>query len=309
MNAEYLKVSELDEKTYINADNLGIVFTMFEKQLISKCRQVYYKYSYSEELWFTYKDLFTDTYLKMRNNLKADNVEFESLDNFFAYFYTSCKRIFIDYIIRKKRAKVRVEDVSYNYLYKDDYNDILDNIFDAFCYSKLEYDISAYKNKLEYDTDKYLLNALTKNWSNEKICKGLKVSRGNLRAAVFRFRNRFFKILQEDGVIPTHIKYEDIPKSSKPFEDVIENGWYNRNYLINDYPFESSDEEKIRCILDNFNNLKFNDIFMIYNTNIVSNRKITLKNVKRQCMHELHKLRLKGLVSFVEGHVELINKD
>lgn len=295
------------EQTFITSNSIDLIFTIYKKELMLRCRQIEYKYNRGNEEWFTYKDLFSESYIKMKNTLRKNGKEFESLDHFYRFYYTVARDLCVDYIVKIVRRSKRY-DVIKTYMYDESLSDEYDTILGVFTFADPEFDMTIYADKLTSEIDKKILFGLKNKWSNEKLSKHLKVCRNTLRQNIFQFRKRMFRILQNEGIINENLKYEQLHnKYSKPYEDHKYDP-LSDDYLINEYPFEGSSYDKVKCIVSNFNKLKFKDVFNVYNINYVGLSPLIIKNTRTIVMHELHKLKKEGFVTFLDGVIYLNNK-
>ena len=296
----------MNEQTFITSNSVDIIFTMYKKELILRCKQIEAKYNRRNEEWFTYKDLFSESYIKIKNSLRKNGKEFESLDHFYRFYYTLTKELCIDYITKIVRRRRRYDAIK-PYMYDESLSDEYDTILGTFTFSDPEFDIMIYEEKLTSEIDKKILFGLKNSWSNEKLSKHLKVCRNTLRQNIFSFRKRMFKLLQNEGVINENLKYNQLHnKYSKPYD--VDHRYQlldKEKYLISEYPIEGSSYDKVKCIISNFNKLKFRDVFDIYNLNYVGLSPLRMKNTRPIVMHELHKLKKEGFVTFLDGVIFL----
>lgn len=299
------------DQTFITYELVDYMVTEYKDELLKRCKIIHYRYSSGvDRFWFTCDDLFSDSYILFKNRLKKKAICMYSLDHFFAMYFNFTKCICIDYLTRYIRSLKRYQDIKF-YMYDESLSDEYDNILDTYSFANPIFDMSAYEDKLEVDRDKIILNLLISKRSTEYIGGKLKLNRNATRQAIFSFRKRMFKLLQSEGVIPDFLNYDDLKrKHSDAWESPHSYDELDKDiYLINEYPFEGSDYDKVSCIINNFDNLRFRDIFDIFYINHISLHSLEYRNIRASVMLALNKLKKEGKVNFIEGKVKFINNN
>jgi len=293
-----MKVVNLDTETStkITQDNINVVFSIYHKELLEKAKMVCNIY-YNGDTWYSYKDLYQDSYIKLLTNSRNWNIEFDSLDHFMGTYVNSLKKLYVSYT-RTVRRRHKRNSVWLDLNYSKVGHEVVDEILGVYSYNDI--DLTFLKLHLDKCTldDKFILECKLRKKPNSYISSKLNCSNGTLRGKVLRARIRFFNYLKVVGVIPSHIEYKDLPKYSKYEETKYEIG---DEYLINNYPFEGDTNEKVRSIIQNFPGSKASKIYSIFKKNHTGISKLHTNNLRKIVSHQLQKLFKEKEITFIDG--------